>query len=274
MPKFGSAVLLVLGVGGKTRALEALVLREHNHAPRGANGEYVKVNGVQAPPEIHLDVAYVDPDLENVPLKSNQLEAILRPAYDVPAFKDGAQRGWKLAVPAGVKSFAAQLSPKAAAWFEDGTNAQAAALALESEVDFGLEEEPDEAPAAPEVDPLENQLTDAEVEAAKAASIASIADPNAGVGNQALAQRNADPGSFETKQYADGSSASGTGPLPDKSPDEQAAEEAQALPSAADLDAVEAEKAIADAHDDFFTEDKGQAAPEGSAPEGSAAPTE
>jgi hypothetical protein len=47
---------------------------------------------------------------------------------------------------------------------------------------------------------------------------------------------------FETKEYSDGSSATGVAPLPDLSPEQQDASQ----PSAADLDAVAAEQATAE----------------------------
>lgn len=51
---------------------------------------------------------------------------------------------------------------------------------------------------------------------------------------------------YETKTYADESTATGVAPLPDLSPSEQ---EAAGLPSAADLDAVAEEQSIAEATD-------------------------
>ncbi len=53
--------------------------------------------------------------------------------------------------------------------------------------------------------------------------------------------------SIETKNYSDGSSATGPAPLPDQSPEQQKAAESASVPSAADLDADAAEKNAAEA---------------------------
>jgi hypothetical protein len=95
MPKFGKHIILVVaGPTGLVKEHDALVMRANLHPARDTKGKFVtSPDGTPAELLEHLDVVFGVSEVGEDP-KTNILDALFRPAFDVPPYKEGARIGW------------------------------------------------------------------------------------------------------------------------------------------------------------------------------------